>query len=120
MDIHQYWTDLESTVNKAIAVGHIGTPRALRITLHIVDPEFDRERLKYEVLHSAASWFSGDPKEVSGLDRDENPAALMARWVSGATALVSISSGQRGNTGGDLTLLGSKGSIFHRLPGVAR
>lgn len=112
------WKQLENAVTTAVRSGKIGVPRALRVTLH--DKGETPSQLSIDVISAASVWFEGDPASSWSNESDANVRVVMAKWSNGSTALVSISCGQQGSNGGDFTLLGSKGSIYHRLGGVSQ
>lgn len=111
------WNQLEAAVTKTVSEGKIGTPRALRVTLHIVGEETATAQLSDAVISAGVKWFEGESISHWSNDSDSGVKVSMTRWANGCSALVSVSTGSQGSSGGDFTFLGSKGSIYHRFGG---
>ncbi len=116
------WTEIEAAVTRAVDARKIGTPRALRLTVHIAseDPAANQtvSALSDAAMSACEKWFGGAPGSESSAGDRENRRVLMAMWPNGAAAAVSVSRGGS-RAGGDLSLLGTRGSIYHRLDGAA-
>ncbi len=119
-----YWDGLARTVAAAVDAGRIGTPKALRLTVHVraadpADAVDARAQTAAAARRCAAAWFGGDAgseytAEDSGVGEANRPVASLLRWPGGQSALLAISSG-RGATAGNLVLMGSHGCIYHRI-----
>lgn len=118
LELKSYWKQLERSVTSAIDAGDIGVPRALRVTLHADASEWDTESTFALILESANSWFGGQPEPAEPATGKDTVHVAMLRWRSGATALLSGSTSTGAEPSGDLTLLGSRGSVYHRISGV--
>lgn len=112
------WIQLENAVTNAIRAGSIGSPRALRVTMHVACEKSAVSQLSDVVISAASKWFDGDPIHRWSNVNTENIRVEMVKWANGSSALVSISRGRGGTFGGDFTLLGSKGSTYHRFAGA--
>lgn len=113
-----YWGSLSRTVTAALHAGRIGIPQALRLTVHIhanIDTAVDvQHKIDVAVRRCATSWFGGTAISDQRVGEAAQPTASILRWTSGQSALLSISVGS-GITTGNLILLGSHGSIYHRI-----
>ena len=116
---HTDWNSLERTVGAAVDAGRIGTPKALRLTVHVqaddpADAADVRERTVADARRCAAAWFGGAADGDYGVGEARPAAAWLLRWHGGQSALLAVSAG-RGATAGNLVLMGSHGSIYHRI-----
>ena len=114
-----HWDSLERTVGAAVEAGRIGTPKALRLTVHVqagdpADAAEVRERTAAAARRCAAAWFGGEADGEYGVGQAGFAGAWLARWPGGQSALLAVSAG-RGATAGNLVLMGSHGSIYHRI-----
>ena len=114
-----YWDSLARTVGAAVDAGRIGAPKALRLTVHVHadDPAGAagvRARTAAAARRCAAAWFGGAADGEHGVGEARPAAAWLLRWPGGQSALLAISAG-RGATAGNLVLMGSHGSIYHRI-----
>ena len=114
-----YWDSLARTVGAAVDAGRIGTPRALRLTVHVhaadpADAVDARAQTATAARRCAAAWFGGAADSDHGVGEPNLAAAWLMRWPGGQSALLAISAG-RGATAGNLVLMGSHGSIYHRI-----
>ncbi len=121
------WERLRSVVQGVIDRGGIGRPAALRLTVHIRGGEAEARRLQLEVEGMAAAWFDGKPEStyVAGGPGDgpdpipgENPGmptVTALKWPSGESAILSVSAGAKGPTGGNVMLMGSHGTVYHDI-----
>ncbi len=114
-----YWDSLQRTVGAAVDAGRIGTPKALRLTVHVqaddpADAAEVRERTVAAARRCAAVWFGGEADGEHGVGQAGFAGAWLTRWPGGQSALLAVSAG-RGTTAGNLVLMGSHGSIYHRI-----
>ncbi len=114
-----HWDSLERTVGVAVEAGRIGTPKALRLTVHVhagdpADAAEVRERTAAAARRCAAAWFGGEADGEHGVGEARPAAAWLLRWPGGQSALLAVSAG-RGATAGNLVLMGSHGSIYHHI-----
>ena len=114
-----HWDSLERTVGAAVEAGRIGTPKALRLTVHVhagdpADAADVRERTAAAARRCAAAWFGGEADGEHGVGEARPAAAWLLRWPGGQSALLAVSAG-RGATAGNLVLMGSHGSIYHHI-----
>ena len=121
------WERLRSVVQGVIDRGGIGRPAALRLTVHIRGGEAEARRLQLEVEGMAAAWFdgkpestyvAGDPGDGPDLIPGENPGmptVTALKWPSGESAILSVSAGAKGPTGGNVMLMGSHGTVYHDI-----
>ena len=114
-----YWDVLSRTVGAAVDAGRIGAPKALRLTVHVhaADPETAagvQADTTAAARRCAAAWFGGDADSDHGVGEPGQPSASLLRWSAGESAMLAISSG-RGVTAGNMVLMGSHGSIYHRI-----
>ena len=114
-----YWESLASTVAAAVAAGRIGTPKALRLTVHVHAPDSAAAadagaRTVAAARRCAAEWFGGEADGDYGVGDPRRASARLLRWPGGQSALLAVSAG-RGATAGNLVLMGSHGSIYHRI-----
>ena len=112
------WQEIASAITRAIDASQIGRPRSARITIHLISDSPDhQEALKTDVMASLERWFGGPPNPPQTAEcKPDQP--ILITWANGASAIVSVTSSTAGKPGGDVTILGSEGSIFHRLSGV--
>ena len=99
--------------------GRIGAPKALRLTVHVqasgrVAAADARAETAKAVRRCAIAWFGGSADSDIGVGEGDRPAASLLRWPGGESALLAISSG-RGATAGRMVLMGTHGSIYHRI-----
>ena len=118
-----YWDSLARTVGAAVDAGRIGTPKALRLTVHVhaddpADAADARAQTATAARRCAAVWFGGAADSDYGVGEMRLAAAWLLRWPGGQSALLAISAG-RGATAGSLVLMGSHGSIYHRIEPTA-
>ena len=121
------WELLGSVVQGVIDRGGIGRPAALRLAVHIRGGEAEARLLQLEVEGMAAAWFDGKPEStyVAGGPGDgsdpipgENPGmptVTALKWPSGESAVLSVSAGAKGPTGGNVMLMGSHGTVYHDI-----
>ena len=114
-----YWDSLARTVGATVDAGRIGAPKALRLTVHVhapvaVDAANARARAESAASRCAASWFKGEACVDYGVGDSRLAAARLMVWPGGQSALLAVSAG-RGVTAGNLVLMGSHGSIYHRI-----
>ncbi|MDE0219352.1 MAG: hypothetical protein OXJ90_08790 [Spirochaetaceae bacterium] len=115
----EYWDSLVSTVGAAVDAGRIGTPKALRLTVHVqaddpADAAEVRERTAAAARRCASAWFAGAADGDHGVGEARPAAAWLLRWPGGQSALLAVSAG-RGATAGNVVLMGTHGSIYHRI-----
>jgi len=108
------WQLIAEAVTAAINRGSIGRPRSLRVTLHGTP---DVAAVQRSVLQSCADWFGEEPEASSTGGASPDVTVSLARWKNGASALIGVSTSNDGTVGGDLTLLGTKGALYHRVDG---
>lgn len=113
-----YWNSLASTIAAAVDAGRIGTPKALRLTVHVnaADSAADDAgaRTVAAARRCAAAGFGGEADGDYGVGDPRRGSARLLRWPGGQSALLAVSAG-RGATAGSLVLMGSHGSIYHRI-----
>ncbi len=113
-----YWQALTRTVRAAVDAGRIGTPKALRLTVHVrADPAEAagaQAATAAAVRRCADAWFGGPAGDDYGVGAGGRPAASLLRWPGGQSALLAVDAG-RGATAGHLVLMGSHGSIYHAI-----
>ena len=114
-------------VQGVIDRGGIGRPGALRLTVHVRGGEAEAWQLQVEAEGLAAAWFGGKPDSAyaiggsrgsSGLvpgENSERPTVTALKWPKGESAILSVSAGARGSTGGNVMLMGSRGSLYHEI-----
>lgn len=112
------WEQLHKSVTGSVLRGHVGVPRSLRFTVHLGDSTLERSALMEAVTTSCSEWFGSETSEVlQSVDRGGVEVVMLA-WENGATALLSFSSADGTRPGGDFTLLGTEGAIYHRITGA--
>ncbi len=107
--------------------GGIGGPEALRLTGHVRGGEAEAWQLQVEAEGLAGAWYGersdwayavGGSRGSSGLDPGENserPSVTALKWPKGESAILSVSAGTQGSTGGNVMLMGSRGSLYHEI-----
>lgn len=115
----EYWKRLSQTVASAVNAGRIGVPKALRVVLHVHSDSFGledsiQEQAAVAARRSATGWFSEEVDSESVVGESGSPTGLLLRWRSGQSALLLISAGIASTTG-SLVLMGSHGTIYHRI-----
>lgn len=113
------WELVRSAVQRVIDQGGIGRPAALRLTVHTRGSEADARQCLQEAESVAAAWFGGQPASkysVSGpAGGPVTPTVTALKWVSGQSAVLSVSAGARGPVGGNVMLMGTRGTIYHEI-----
>ena len=115
----EYWERLSRTVASAVNSGRIGAPKALRLILHVHNSALDcedsiQEQAAVAARRSATDWFREEVERETAVGEPGQPTGLLLRWRSGQSALLLISAGI-GRTAGNFVLMGSHGTIYHRI-----
>ncbi|MCZ6539753.1 MAG: hypothetical protein O6922_08020 [Chloroflexi bacterium] len=113
------WELLRSAVQDVIDRGGIGRPAALRLTVHIRGAEADARVCLREAEGVAAAWFGGRPDSTYSVSSSAGgsgmPTITALKWTAGQSAIVSVSAGKHGLTGGNAILMGSRGTVYHTI-----
>ena len=109
-----YWEALRGAVQQVVAGGSVGRPAALRLTVHAGDGAGDTTAYRAALSEMAGAWFGGEPVASYRIGGDGAPGIEALRWAGGQSALLSVSAGP-GQPGGNLTLMGSNGTIYHEI-----
>ncbi len=109
------WASLRSTVQSVIDKGGIGRPAALRLTYHGRGNESDATSYRQNAESIAATWFGSKPASTYSIGGSDKPTVTALKWESGQSAILSVSSGTHGPTGGNLMLMGSHGTVYHEI-----
>jgi predicted dehydrogenase len=111
--------DLHAAVQSAIACGRIGQPVFVRYHLNglLADPS----ALLRDIAPTVGEWVGQPPHPApeavtTSADRAEQTSAVVG-FPNGASALLSTVSGQVHGAGADLTVLGTRGAIYHTYDG---
>jgi len=113
-----WWHRLHETISTVVEDRRIGSPRALRVTVHLRGITRDRRSLASMIAESADQWFDGNGELVKSAE-SPNSETHMVSWPSGSSALISVSSGENGQFGGTLMLMGTRGSLYHDIDGAS-
>lgn len=113
------WELLRSAVQRVIDQGSIGRPAALRLTVHTRGTEAEAGQCQLEAEGVAAAWFGGQPDSrysvVGSGGGPGMPTVTALKWVSGQSAILSVSAGIHGPVGGNVMLMGSRGTVYHEI-----
>ena len=121
------WELLGSVVQGVIDRGGIGRPAALRLTVHVRGGEAEARQLQVETEGLAATWFGGKPDSAYAIggsggssgpvpgENSERPTVTALKWPRGESAILSVSAGAQGSTGGNVMLMGLRGSLYHEI-----
>ena len=109
------WDSLRAVVQEVIDEDRIGQPAALRLTFHGRGTEADTLRSLRKAESVATAWFAGQPVSTHSIGGPEKTIVTALTWASGQSAILSVSSGAAGPTGGNVMLMGSRGSVYHEL-----
>ena len=116
-----YWEALRKAVQRAVDDERIGRPAALRLTVHVAGGAPEAEAQSARLRTMAAGWFGGEPVSIYSAGGQDQPGLHALRWAGGQSALVAVSAGP-GRSGGNLMLMGTRGTLYHEIdgaPGVA-
>jgi hypothetical protein len=111
-----YYERLSDALHTAVADNRIGVPRFIRWLDHLA-PGADPEDARAVALEVCTRVFGSNPKHSDAAGASLGQAVLLARWTSGASAL--ITAGPASNTevaGPEIMLLGSAGAIYFDGP----
>lgn len=112
------WEDLRDTVSRVIQEGRLGTPSAVRCLVR-AGQDADSIRRGLENLQSLVNaWFESEPTVTYSIGTPEGGHVITSlRYPGGQTAVLSAGAGPGGDgSGGDLMLLGSRGSLYFDIP----
>ena len=109
------WDSLRSVVQRVIDQGGIGSPMALRLTVHTRGAEAEAGKYREEAEGVAAAWFGGQPDSVYSIGGSDAPSVTALKWGAGQSAILSVSAGADGPVGGNVMLMGSRGTIYHDI-----
>jgi predicted dehydrogenase len=106
---------LDEAVRSTLASGRIG--QAVFVRYHLNSPRTSASVLLHDISATVGAWIGQPPQGssellTSGADPVEQAAAAL-RFGNGASALLSVVSGRP--EGIDLTVLGTRGAIYHAL-----
>ena len=117
------WELLRTAVQRVIDQGGIGRPAALRLTVHTQGTEADARRCLQGAEGVAAAWFGGRPDTTYSIGGPGGgsaggpgtPTVTALKWASGQCAILSVSAGPHGRVGGNVMLMGSRGTVYHEI-----
>ena len=116
------WQSLTSAVQQVIDRGGIGTPAALRLTIHHrckdADARADVEQLLRDAMQAASAWFGAPSSSTYTIGGGGQPTLAALKWPSGQSALIGVSVSATGPIGGNAMLMGSRGTMYHELTGA--
>jgi len=114
---------LRTAVQRVIDQGGIGRPAALRLTVHTRGAEADIRRCLQGAEGVAAAWFGGRPDSTYSVGDPGDgsaggpgmPTVTALKWTSGQNAILSVSADAHGRVGGNVMLMGSRGTVYHEI-----
>ncbi|MCI0881567.1 MAG: hypothetical protein J4O05_05620 [Chloroflexi bacterium] len=112
---HWNWELLRTAVQRVIDQGGIGRPAALRLTVHTRGSESDARRCLQGAEGLASAWFGGRPDSTYLVGGPDMPTVTALKWATGQSAILSVSAGTHGPVGGNMMLMGSRGTVYHEI-----
>ncbi|NQW17682.1 MAG: hypothetical protein HQ478_09370 [Chloroflexi bacterium] len=109
------WESLQATVQGVIDEGRIGKPVALRLTVHARGGASEAAHHRQAAETAGVAWFGGQPQSTYSIGGDDKPVVTALKWDAGQSAILSISAGPSGRVGGNVMLMGSRGTIYHDI-----
>ncbi len=109
------WESLQAAVQRVIDEGRIGRPVALRLTVHARGGALEAEQHRQAAEAAGAAWFGGQPQSTYSVGDQDKLLVTAFKWAEGQSAILSISAGQTGHVGGNMMLMGSRGTIYHDI-----
>jgi hypothetical protein len=88
---------------------------ALRLTVHTRGSEAEAGQYHQEAEGVAAAWFGGQPDSAYSIGGSGAPTVTALKWAAGQSAILSVSAGANGPVGGNVMLMGSRGTIYHEI-----
>ena len=88
---------------------------ALRLTVHTRGAEAEAGKYRAEAEGVAAAWFGAHPESVYSIGGPGSPTVTALKWGAGQSAILSVSAGASGPVGGNVMLMGSRGTIYHEI-----
>ena len=90
---------------------------ALRLTFHGRGGESDAKQYLLEAEGIAAEWFGSKPASTYSVGGADRPTITALKWAAGQSAILSVSTGAQGSVGGNVMLMGSRGTVYHEIGG---
>ena len=109
------WELLRTAIQRVIDRDGIGRPAVLRLTIHTRGADSDAQKNLQEAQGVATAWFGGPADSSYSAGSSGNPGVTALKWASGQSAILSVSAGESGPVGGNIMLMGSRGTVYHEI-----
>ncbi len=108
-------TDLHAAVRSAVAGGRIGQPVFVRY--HVSGRSGQADSLLHAIGPAVEEWVGSSrlpsPEGFASADGGSQQTSAVLRFANGAGAILSVVCGQPSGGATDLTILGTRGALYH-------